>query len=164
MRTTLTLAMITLLFLAGCKKDDNKDDLAKNYFTIDGTSYSLDNGYLTSGKIYLMSKALTIAGLEQTTGNPIYKGSGSMVSFTGIGTEEEITPGTYPLADVAGDVYIYWDPALTTFDYHSTYHQAQGNCAFGLQDTQATVEAAGILEDGRTFTVKYSGTLSVVGN
>jgi hypothetical protein len=159
----VTLILLTILLgMVGCKKDDDDQEPAQ-VFILDGTEHPVTNGYLVNGKIYLMSDGLSVTGVEQSTGNPIYQGTGNLVSITAITGQATIGSGTYALQDMEGELYINWKPALTTFDYHAMLNQSAGSCTIGLNGLSCSVQLDGTSnEDGKSQQVSFSGELTVV--
>ena len=108
-----------------------------------------------------MSDGLTVKGVEQNTGTPIYQGTGTLVSITGITGQPGIASGNFDLQLVEGDLYINWDPALTTFDYNASLSMSTGSCAISLNGLSCSVRIDGTsTQDGKTQEVRFSGDLS----
>ena len=162
MKTTTVLFLLFLLVIGGCKKDED-DNKPANYFSLDESVYALTKGYLAAGKIYLMSDGMTIKGLEQNTGNPIYQGTGDLFTITSISGQNSIVSGSYDLTKINGEVYTNFNPALTTQDYQQVLNTGTGSCAITLNGLQCTIEVNGTLQDAKAIVVKFNGQLDEPG-
>lgn len=163
MKTGTILLLALILLASACKKDED-DPAPQNYFEVDGSQYELTNSYLANGGIYLFSGGLSITGLEQTTNNPILKGTGNQFSISAINGQEPVKSGTYSLAQLEGEVFINYNPALTTSDYHQLLNGGTGTCQVSLEGLDCTVSLEGTLPDGKKLTARFSGTLTAVAN
>lgn len=162
MRTKPFFLLSILLLLLGCNKDSDEDQLLQNYFSIDGTIYELASGYMANGGVYLFSEGFSISGLEQSTNDPILSGSGNMLSIAGITGQQSISTGTYDLNVVEGEVYVNYDPALTTSDYHQFLNAGSGTCKITLNGLNCSVSIEGTLSDNKSLVLTYSGLLTEV--
>lgn len=161
MKNPFILLFVTLIVFAGCKKDDeDQNDEPSQMVSVDGTQYPLTKGYSLNGRIYLMSDGLSIGGVEQSTGNPIYNGTGNLISILSIAGQPTISTGSYELDLVSGEVLINYDPALITFDFYQVINQGSGTCELTVDGLNVTVSINGTMDNGAAVLVAFSGTLT----
>jgi hypothetical protein len=161
MKNTFLLFSVLLILFAGCKKDDEEENNEPSQMvSVDGIQYPLTKGYSLNGRIYLMSDGLSIGGVEQSTGNPIYEGTGNLVSLLSIAGQPTITTGSYDLSLVAGEILINYNPALTTFDFYQVINQGTGTCDLTINGLNVTVSINGTMDLGAAVIVAFSGTLT----
>ncbi len=163
MKTKSFLLLFVLLSTLSCKKDNNTDNNPgpTNYFSIDATKYTLAKGYRVAGRVYLMSDSLSVTGFEQATQNPIYMGTGDLIGITATGQDSVMT-GSYDLSEVSGNLFINYNPALSSFDYHQILNDVSGSCSITLDGLSLKLDITGTLNDGKSLVVKFNGTLAEI--
>jgi len=111
-------AIITAFTIQGCEKED---DVNSNYFSYNGTEYSLDKGFIDYyGKYhdngtYVWGVFLTTNGIHYDTEKNEFSGKGDIFYVDIISSsDKEIVPGTYSF-DETDDFLI--DGVIVTMNY-----------------------------------------------
>lgn len=158
-RFVLFLLTTGIFLVGGCKKDDddsNNNSNSSNYFSIDGTRYSIEKGYLADGGIWLFSNGLSITGIVDF--DPVVEGSGNAFVIREAG-DFPIQPGSYTFGSMEGAVITNWVTSTESWDYQQYIPNGTGLCTINYTDLNYEVDVDGTFEDGNKIIVKFSGTL-----
>lgn len=153
---TLTVVLVSMLAIAGCKKD-SKEDTVANYLKVGTTDYEMTKGIIINSgpdnSVYLMSVYLFSSGLtiHEVDGFPdSISGIGNMIAFDVYTSgSDKITPGTY----------IYNSSELSgTFsdELYSVNYNPLTNIGDDFTDVQSGTLK--VIQSGTEYEISFSGT------
>ena len=175
MKLTNITKMLTLVIMLGivtisCKKDEEPTPGAKtNTFSIDGTEYSLSDGFTeeyggdaTTG--YNFDLIVHSSGLTSSANG--VTGTGEALYFELWSTSDTgLANGTYsaslnaePNTFTIGEVYINLN--ASTFDADESYEVSSGTVTISVSGSTYTINFDLTLTGNKKLTGNYTGTLS----
>jgi hypothetical protein len=160
LRTRLTLSLIALaattLFVSSCK---DEDDGPANYFTFDGTTKTLETGYLfkdgvasedgSGNVVYHHEVALVTEGLKPTSG------TGNAVDFFMVASSSatELSAGTYSFSEKEGCDLLHYSLSTAMIDFSAVTEQGTEYDILSGTLTVAKSES--------TYTIDFEGTAAI---
>jgi hypothetical protein len=169
-RTIALLTMFSIVLASCSKKEEEPAPKPTNFFTVDGTEYSLSEGLTlefggdaTTG--YNFDLLVFSSGLDPDTSNESFTGEGELMYFelwststTGLAAGTyTINPNSIPNACTSNFISINLNGSTGSSD--TEYEGSAGTVTIAVDGSTYSIDFDLTVTGGKTLTGNYTGTL-----
>ncbi len=151
MKTLIKLSVLLLILATtGCKKDKDDDKSPANYFTYDGTTYELSQGFLENYGQWELDEGFNLDVTMVSKGLTAVETGGELTTFSGTGDAVVFEMYSTSAGELVAGDYVYGEDSFDpgTFEFGALMIGFTGPDQFG----------EGVYFTGGTVNVKKSGS------